>query len=664
MTTPKDDFDELSARTWDMAMRYLSIGWSIIPLRLSDKMPAIQWKDYQDKRATEEEVADWFESGVPDGNGGYTKAFGLAVVTGYLSGLVVADCDNQDALTYAVNEAGLFSLMTVSTTRGQHIYFKHPGGNERIQCKVGGLGRDWPAVQGFDLRGDGGYVVAPPSLKFDKEGKFQHSYTFNCPIEEVENFASSLPVWPGVRTKTPITHVPVGEWSFDNLQLSSIKSYGETVWEEAAVRIKTLGRKMRDGDGRNPWLVRYIGECISSGMDEGQARVAGEQFEQEFYDPALPHDEFEQVLMSVSASDKRNHPEKYAAQEKYDNKNEQRKGRANAIRLIRPNNLAELRKLAGGRRFLIDPFIPPGSIVQVVGFNGHGKSLWLLYMLFAAANGMSFGSAYVDQKIKALYLDFEGSSNTLSDRLDGCETMLGGMDDGLVVWNANVSDDPMCLNDSDEMEKLSAMINETNPQIVVIDTVRQAWLGMEENSPHSWVKVNNAALAIRNAGMTAILVHHRNKPNMQGHGREAGSTAQLKDLDVQIIVTKVVIDLDQAKREAAMPDEATSVTDFSGVRSTAWSYLKRTLPTTSTLRMVFEISFGKIRQATDNHVTTYVGLAQDNTTGTWQVASTLTPKQKILTLHKHGVDLASMSDKVGVSQSTAKAWISEAERVI
>ena len=663
MTNHNEDFDELSTRTWDMAMRYLSMGWSIIPLRISDKMPAIQWKEFQERQPTEEEVGHWFEHGVPDGHGGSTKAFGLAVVTGHLSGLIVADCDNQDALTYAVTEAGLFSLMTVATTRGQHIYFKHPGGSERIQNKVGGLGRDWPSVQGFDLRGDGGYVVAPPSVKFDKDGKFQHTYAFNCPSEEVEVFAASLPIWPGVKVKQAQQHVPMGEWSFDNIQLSSVKTYGETVWDEAGERVKALGRKMRDGDGRNPWMVRYIGECISSGMDEGQARVAGDQFQITFYDPELPKEEFESVLLSVVTSDKRNHPEKYAAAEKYDNKNEERKKRANAIRLIKPNNLAALRLLSAGRKYLIDPFIPPASIIQVVGFNGHGKSLWLLNLLWAAARGQSYGSAHVEQKMSALYLDFEGSANTLNERVEDCVQMHGDMDESLTIWNANVSGDDMCLNDGGAETRLGEMIDEVKPQVVIIDTVRQAWLGMEENSPHSWVKVNNVALAIRNAGMSVILVHHRNKPNMQGHGREAGSTAQLKDLDVQIIVTKVVEDLDQAKREAAMPDEATSVIDFAGSRSTAWAYLRRTLGPDDKLLMVFEISFGKLRQSGENNVTTYVGTAENRLTGVKSTVSTLTPKQKVLALAKNGVELDVISERVGVSRATAKGWMTPATTV-
>ena len=235
--------------------------------------------------------------------------------------------------------------------------------------------------------------------------------------------------------------------------------------------------------------------------------------------------------------------------------------------------------------------------------------------------------------------------------------MLGEMDDSLAIWNANVCDDDMCLNEGENISKLQALINDVQPQLIVIDTVRQAWSGMEENSPHSWVKVNDVAMSIRNAGMSVILVHHRNKPNMQGHGREAGSTAQLKDLDVQIIVTKVVEDMDQAKREAATVDSALKVTDFNGVVSTPWTYLRRAAPANSALRMVFELSYGKLRQATENHVTTYVGLAEDTITGKWIPVSSKTPMQKAVALSAMGKSIEEIALFTGVSQPTIKGWL-------
>ena len=234
---------------------------------------------------------------------------------------------------------------------------------------------------------------------------------------------------------------------------------------------------------------------------------------------------------------------------------------------------------------------------------------------------------------------------------------MGPMSDELVIWNASAADDSMPLSEPDSVQRLQEMINEVKPQLVIIDTVRQAWSGMDENSPHSWVRVNELAMACRNAGMSVILVHHRNKPTMTGHGREAGSTAQLKDLDVQIIITKVVQDTEQAKREAAMPDAATFVADFAGNQTTAWAYLERTLTEDFKIKMVFEVAFGKTRKATDNNVTTYVGLAQSSSTGGWRTVHSLTPIQKVIALNRKGCSIEDISLKTGVSQPTVKSWV-------
>jgi hypothetical protein len=47
------------------------------------------------------------------------------------------------------------TLEVMTPSGGVHAYFRHPGG--RVPCSVGKLG------PGIDVRGDGGYVVAPPS---------------------------------------------------------------------------------------------------------------------------------------------------------------------------------------------------------------------------------------------------------------------------------------------------------------------------------------------------------------------------------------------------------------------------------------------------------------------------------------------------------------------
>lgn len=651
-------------RCRDMAHEYLELGWSIIPVRPDTKVPAIEWAELQTRAPTAEEVDNWFVNGVPDGKGGLTRFFGLGLVTGAVSGIVVLDCDTQDALSFALGEAGLFSMLGVRTTRGQHLYFRHPGKGERVTNKVGGSGRDWPDVPGLDLRGDGGYVMLPPSLKFDSDGKFKHQYAWTVPDAELLDAVFGLSVWPGIRAaaRTPAPPTAAGEWSFDDLRLDAVRTYGGSVWEQAAERVKKLGRRMVDGDGRNTWMTRYIGECVASGMYEEQAAEAAKQFSSEFFDQPLPEAEQATILQSVFNIDRRNHPEKYQPAPGYKNQTPERAARHAALRLITPSSLAELRKLAQGRRFLIDPYVPPQSIVQVVGFNGHCKSLWLQNTLYAAAQGRDFGSATVPAPVRTLYMDFESSTSTLSARLEDCESLLGPMHENLAMWAKAVSPTDISLADPSGLAELAKLVSELRPQVVVIDTVREAWLGMEENSPHAWVKVNHAALTMRNAGMSVVLVHHRNKPSQSGHGREAGSTAQLKDLDVQVFITKVAEDEDQARREAAIPDSATQVVDAKGRVYTAHNYLRSSLPSGYIIQTVFELTFGKLRTSTENHVPAYFGFAKHIHSGAQVVVSTKTPRQKAVILSSSGKGDDEIAAILQVPAPTVRRWLAEARQ--
>lgn len=641
---------------WSYAMSYIEAGLSFMPIRLSTKTPAITWTDRQHRKTDEDDVNDWLENGVPDGEGGVTSVFGWGIITGEVSNLVVVDCDNQDALTYAVNEMGLWSLLNVKTTRGVHLYFSHPG--NRVQCKVGGTGLGWPNVPGLDLRGDGGYVLAPPSVKFGADGTgIVHKYAFNCPDGEITQFLSTLPAWKDVTISEHTSVGSVDDWSFDNLSLLGVRTYGANVWDQASEHTTKLSRKMVSGDGRNAWITRYLGECISSGMEDDQARDAGHAFEAEFFAESLPVAEFEATLLSVVNSDKRNHPEKYAKKEKYDNANPTRQGRSQALRLINASNIGELKKLAGGQEYLLNPFIAPQSITQVVGFNGHGKSLVLLLMMWAAARGESAGPCYVKAPVRVLYMDFESSVSTLADRVAFYGDVAGDISENLTIWSASASGMDINMSTPEGLEAFSAIINEIKPQIVVIDTVRQAWIGMEENAPAAWTKVNAMAMACRNAGSSVVMVHHRNKPNQNGHGREAGSTAQLKDLDTQIFVTKVVIDKDEATREAAIPNEVTSIKDGHGRSMTSWEYLHGVAPTGHKVKAVFQLTFGKMRSTSENHVTTYIALTQHTVTGEMGVASSLTPLQKAIKLHAKGRDATEISALLDVPVSQINRWI-------
>lgn len=90
----------------------------------------------------------------------------IGVVTGIVSGIVVLDIDKKnngyDSFKTLQNQYGFSSLTRkcLSGGGGFHLYFKHPGLNLKNKAGI---------LPGIDFRGDGGYIVAPPSMH--KSGK-------------------------------------------------------------------------------------------------------------------------------------------------------------------------------------------------------------------------------------------------------------------------------------------------------------------------------------------------------------------------------------------------------------------------------------------------------------------------------------------------------------
>jgi putative DNA primase/helicase len=138
-------------------------GWAVFPCRPHEKQP---WtpNGFKDATTDEEQVARWCQE-KPNAN--------VAVATGTVSGLVVLDVDTKEGrdgeATLQALEARLGPLPeTVEQLTGgggRQLFYRHPGG--LIQSNVGKLGA------GVDVRADGGYVIAPPSIHPDTRRPYQ-----------------------------------------------------------------------------------------------------------------------------------------------------------------------------------------------------------------------------------------------------------------------------------------------------------------------------------------------------------------------------------------------------------------------------------------------------------------------------------------------------------
>lgn len=126
------------------ALEYRSFNFSVIPVG-KDKKPLVKWEKYQKKRATKDEIEQWFNQW-PDAN--------IAIVTGTISGISVIDIDSPEGTREIFKRLPKgFTTVSAQSPHGRHLYFKH----------VMGLRNNSRVLGGCDLRAEGGYIIAPPS---------------------------------------------------------------------------------------------------------------------------------------------------------------------------------------------------------------------------------------------------------------------------------------------------------------------------------------------------------------------------------------------------------------------------------------------------------------------------------------------------------------------
>lgn len=210
----------------EAALVYQARGWSVIPLQVKDKRPALTtWLEYQTTPASEAQIREWWQL-MPDAN--------VGLVTGQVSGIIVLDVDGDDG-RQSLGKFELPTTLTSSTGKGNHYLFGYPGHETRNFARK---------LPGLDLRGDGGYIVAPPSIH---------------PSGRRYEWATSL--------ETPLADLP--EWLSDLITQGKKQS---TSKHEAKVDPTSVLAGVPEGQ-RDDTLFRYACRLRTQGMTRAEAEV-------------------------------------------------------------------------------------------------------------------------------------------------------------------------------------------------------------------------------------------------------------------------------------------------------------------------------------------------------------------------------------------------------
>lgn len=177
------------------ALEYAQRGWPVFPLHTPitggcscgradctnvGKHPRTK-NGFKDAAIDEAKIREWWAKW-PDAN--------IGIPTGEASGLVVLDVDPRNGGEHALDdlqdENGKLPETPESLTGGggQHILFAYPTDGVKV---TGGTNKAGP---GLDIKADGGYIVAPPSLH--KSGR---CYAWELSSHPNDVTLAPLPPW-------------------------------------------------------------------------------------------------------------------------------------------------------------------------------------------------------------------------------------------------------------------------------------------------------------------------------------------------------------------------------------------------------------------------------------------------------------------------------------
>ena len=138
------------------ALRYVRFGLPVFPCKRKTKAPLVK-KGFKAATRNEQQINDWWAEW-PDAM--------IGVPTGPSSGIDVIDIDVKpqefiDGFAFLPQWKSLSPVIVATPSGGAHLWFRSDGNVRNSTDRL---------APGIDTRGDGGYVIVPPSRNMDRAG--------------------------------------------------------------------------------------------------------------------------------------------------------------------------------------------------------------------------------------------------------------------------------------------------------------------------------------------------------------------------------------------------------------------------------------------------------------------------------------------------------------
>lgn len=266
-----------------IAQELAAQGLQVLPAAYKDKAPIVPWTKFQERR-TDGLLAQWF--GSQDRN--------YWILTGHMSGVVVLDCDNEEAERYWREEKGLGDELDrtacVKTRQGHHYYFRC--GDERISSWSMHPTKEQPELPSFDVRAEKTGVIAPPSVH-----ESGHVYEWVRPL------ADAVEVPDALRRGQEAAGVSQGEAG------AASGSEGPSVVRSMLSTLLS-NPPGREGDGRNVWLSKVAGHYAKQYRGQRDAYETQCKIAHDLIPKGLGEAEYRKTIESIWNKEHEEHQER------------------------------------------------------------------------------------------------------------------------------------------------------------------------------------------------------------------------------------------------------------------------------------------------------------------------------------------------------------------
>jgi hypothetical protein len=418
----------------------------------------------------------------------------IGMPTGSISGISVVDIDVRDGKAgeqWMNNNKAELGLTKIVQTQsgGWHYYYRH----------VVGITNTAGIAQCVDIRGEGGYVIVPPSIGYrflnDEELIAFPKFLIGEKVQgisspnDTEKCTDAFGAITDGREKymSDLVYATVMNYRADHQSLPTEEWMVTNVWPTYVMKVKSRGGDLDAEDrGITMFLKKVrstVGKMVREGFD-----VRGE-FDDP--DPVVPIPDF-----IGETNDDGSH--KYR------------------ITWYDPSDLKKMPP----PKYLIAPYLLEQSFAVLFGAPASYKSFLALDWALSIAHGVDWNGRAVEQG-KVIYLAMEGQSG-LIQRMDAWHH-----DNGLQLEDANITCAVMPLSLADEMTptsdinemitSLDARLGGEMPKLIIVDTLARSFTGKDENSAIDMgIFVRNVDILKNHYSCTVMAVHHSGKDTDKG----------------------------------------------------------------------------------------------------------------------------------------------------